>query len=116
MADIIGQPALPAELKVDNADESFQDQAQRAVDEVKSSVTEAIDNIVQSGSTDQLRGYANDAMGKTKLALGMAVQSPELAMAGIAQSALGEVQKFVGEAKLAAEQAEQDQIIMNQAE
>ncbi|TLG71840.1 CsbD family protein [Methylocystis sp. B8] len=73
-------------------------------------MTSALDAIVQSGSADQMRGYANQAMGKTKLAVALATQSPELAGAGIAQQALGEMQKFVGEAKLAADRDELETI------
>ncbi|MBM3642118.1 MAG: hypothetical protein FJX15_12455, partial [Alphaproteobacteria bacterium] len=58
---------------------------------------EALDSIVQSGTTDQMRGYANQAMGKTKLTLGMATQSPSLALAGLAQIVVGEFQKSIGE-------------------
>ena len=42
-------------------------------------------------------------MGKAKVAVALATQSPELVVAGIAQQAIGEIQKFVGEAKLAAD-------------
>ncbi|MBI5011791.1 MAG: CsbD family protein [Methylocystis sp.] len=62
---------------------------------------EAIDNIVQSGTTDQMRGYANEAMGKTKLTLGLATQSTHLTLTGLAQIVVGEFQKTLGEAKLA---------------
>lgn len=84
----------------------LREKARGTIDPEKCVVTEVVGKIFQSGSSDQLRGYANEAVGKTKLALGLAVQSPELAVAGIAQSALGEVQKFVGEAKLAEEMAQ----------
>ncbi|MBI1981838.1 MAG: CsbD family protein [Methylocystis sp.] len=50
-----------------------------------------------------MRGYANEAMGKVKVAVALAAQSPELVVAGIAQQTIGEMQKFVGEAKLAAD-------------
>jgi len=69
------------------------------IDQVKGAVKDALGSVVQSGSVDQLRGYANEAMGKTKLAVGLAVQSPELTIAGLAQTAIGEVQKLVGEEK-----------------
>lgn len=69
------------------------------IDQVKGAVKDALDSVVQSGSVDQLRGYANEAMGKTKMAVGLAVQSPELTIAGLAQTAIGEVQKLVGEEK-----------------
>ena len=41
--------------------------ARYSVAQVKDSMWEALDNLVQSGATDQMRGYANEAMGKTKL-------------------------------------------------
>jgi len=75
--------------------------ARYSVAQVKDSMREALDSIVQSGTTDQMRGYANQAMGKTKLTLGMATQSPSLALAGLAQIVVGEFQKSIGEAKLA---------------
>lgn len=88
---------------IDAASPDLQQDAQSTIDQVKDAVTSALDAVVQSGSADQMRGYANQAMGKTKLAVALATQSPELAMAGIAQQAIGEIQKFVGEAKLAAD-------------
>jgi uncharacterized protein YjbJ (UPF0337 family) len=72
-----------------------------SVAQVKDSVWETVDNFVQSGAADQMRGYANQAMGKTKLTLGMATQSPSLALAGLAQIVVGEFQKSIGEAKRA---------------
>ncbi len=75
-------------------------------------LSQAFGGVVQSGQSDQLRGYANEAVGRTKLAVGLAIRSPELAIAGIAQGALGAVQRYVGEAKMAAEadpQADVDQ-------
>ena len=62
---------------------------------------EAIDTIVQSGTTDQMRGYANEAMGETKLTLGLATQSTHLTLTDLAQIVVGEFQKTIGEAKLA---------------
>jgi uncharacterized protein YjbJ (UPF0337 family) len=75
--------------------------ARSTVAQVKDSMREAIDNIVQSGTTDQMRGYANEAMGKTKLTLGLATQSTHLTLTGLAQIVVGEFQKTLGEAKLA---------------
>ncbi len=69
----------------------------------KGLVANTLEAIALSGSTDQLRGYANAALGETKLSLGLAVGSPELALMGIAQKALGEAQKYIGEAKIAGE-------------
>lgn len=70
-----------------------------SVAQVKDSMWEALDNIVQSGKTDQMRGYANEAMGKTKLTLGLATQSTHLTLTGLAQIVVGEFQKSIGEAK-----------------
>ncbi len=75
--------------------------ARYSVAQVKDSMWEALDNIVQSGATDQMRGYANEAMGKTKLTLGLATQSTHLTLTGLAQIVVGEFQKSIGEAKLA---------------
>lgn len=69
----------------------------------KGILANALEAIAQSGTTDQFRGYANAALGETKLSLGLAVGSPELAVLGIAQKALGEAQKYIGEAKLSVE-------------
>ena len=69
--------------------------------QVKDSMWETLDSIVQSGATDQMRGYANEAMGKTKLTLGLATQSTHLTLTGLAQIAVGEFQKSIGEAKRA---------------
>ncbi len=75
--------------------------ARYSVAQVKDSMWEALDNLVQSGATDQMRGYANEAMGKTKLTLGLATQSTHLTLTGLAQIVVGEFQKSIGEAKLA---------------
>ncbi|MBM3563586.1 MAG: CsbD family protein [Alphaproteobacteria bacterium] len=72
-----------------------------SVAEAKDSMRETFDNIVQSGAADQMRGYANQAMGKTKMTLGIATQSPNLMLSGLAQIVVGEFQKSVGEAKIA---------------
>jgi uncharacterized protein YjbJ (UPF0337 family) len=50
--------------------------AQSAVVQVKDAVASALDTFVQSGSADQMRGYANEGVGKTKLAVALATQSP----------------------------------------
>jgi uncharacterized protein YjbJ (UPF0337 family) len=76
-----------------------QAEAVRVLNQVTGAVMEAFGNIVESGSADQMRGYANETLGKAKVAVALAVQSPDLAKAGIAQQVIGEVQKFVGEAK-----------------
>jgi uncharacterized protein YjbJ (UPF0337 family) len=69
------------------------------VAQVKDSMWEAFGHLARSGASDQMRGYANQAMGKTKLTLGMATRSPDLALAGLAQIVVGEFQKSIGEAK-----------------
>lgn len=76
------------------------------VAQAKDSMLEAFDNIVQSGAADQMRGYANQAMGKTKLTLGMATQSPNLTLSGLAQIVVGEFQKSIGEAKIAEDETD----------
>jgi len=78
-----------------------QGQARSSVAQAKESMLETLDNIVQSGAADQMRGYANQAMGKTKLTIGIAAQSPNLTLSGLAQIVVGEFQKSIGEAKLA---------------
>ncbi len=75
--------------------------ARCSVAQVKNSMRETLDNFVKSGAADQMRGLANQAMGKTKLTLGMATQSPDLTFSGLAQIVVGEFQKSIGEAKLA---------------
>lgn len=76
-------------------------QARYSIAQAKDSMRETLDSIVQSGAADQMRGYANQAMGKTKVTLGLATQSPFLTISGLAQIAVGEFQKSIGEAKLA---------------
>ncbi len=75
--------------------------ARYSVAQVKESMRETLDNIAQSAAADQVRGLANQAMGKTKLTLGMVTQSPDLTFSGLAQIVVGEFQKSIGEAKLA---------------
>lgn len=75
-------------------------QARYSVAQARDSMRETLDSIVQSGAADQMRGYANQAMGKTKVTLGLATQSPNLTISGLAQFAVGEFQKSIGEAKL----------------
>ncbi|GEM_PF-3031988 len=91
----------PARPDGNSADVEPPARARYTVAQVKDSMREAIDNIVQSGTTDQMRGYANEAMGKTKLTLGLATQSTHLTLTGLAQIVVGEFQKTLGEAKLA---------------
>jgi uncharacterized protein YjbJ (UPF0337 family) len=47
-------------------------------------------------------------MGKTKLAVALATHSSALAVAGIVQQAIGELQKFIGEAKRIADGGEKE--------
>jgi uncharacterized protein YjbJ (UPF0337 family) len=91
---------------IESAALDLQENAQSSVGQVKDVIASTLDTLVQSGSADQMRGYANEAIGRTKLAIALAAQSPELAMAGLAQQAIGELQKFVGEAKRAADPEE----------
>ncbi|WP_292529069.1 hypothetical protein [Methylocystis sp.] len=74
--------------------------ARYSVAQAKESMRETLDNIAQSAAADQVRGLANQAMGKTKLTLGMVTQSPDLTFSGLAQIVVGEFQKSIGEAKL----------------
>jgi uncharacterized protein YjbJ (UPF0337 family) len=75
--------------------------SQTAVAGLNEALSQLFDDVIESGQTDQLRGYANEAMGETKLAIGRAVESPDLTFAGIAQVALGTIQRYVGEEKVA---------------
>ncbi len=90
----------PSALSQENAITLKLTERRRSVAQAKNSMREALDNIVQSGAADQMRGYANQAMGKTKLTLGMATQSPHLTLSGLAQIVVGEFQKSIGEAKI----------------
>jgi uncharacterized protein YjbJ (UPF0337 family) len=91
-------PGLPEQNAVD-LDQTAP--ARSSVTHVKDSMRETLGSIMRSGAADQMRGYANRAMGKTKLTLGMAAQSPNLTLSGLAQIVVGEFQKSIGEAKLA---------------
>jgi uncharacterized protein YjbJ (UPF0337 family) len=52
------------------------------------------------GSTsDKVKGYTNEAVGKAKRAIGDAIDDPKLKAEGDAQEARGDVQKTVGKAK-----------------
>ena len=48
---------------------------------------------------DKAKGTANEAIGKTKVALGKETESPELIAKGLAQEAKGKTEKIIGEAK-----------------
>jgi uncharacterized protein YjbJ (UPF0337 family) len=86
----------------------LQENAQCTIGQVKDAVTAALDSLSRCRTTDQLRGYANEAMGKTKLAVALATHSSALAVAGIVQQAIGELQKFIGEAKRIADGGEKE--------
>jgi uncharacterized protein YjbJ (UPF0337 family) len=103
---INGEPTALLSKVAGRAAKSHEDQeapnsAQTAVAGLNETLSQLFDEVVQSGETDQLRGYANEAMGKTKLAVGRAAESPDLTFAGIAQVALGAIQRYVGEEKVA---------------
>jgi uncharacterized protein YjbJ (UPF0337 family) len=107
---INGEPTALLSKVSGRAARSHEDQeapnsAQTAVaglnETLSQTLSQLFDDVVQSGETDQLRGYANEAMGKTKLAVGRAAESPDLTFAGIAQVALGAIQRYVGEEKVA---------------
>lgn len=96
-----GDASNPPASDENSVDLERSTRARYSVAQVKDSMWEALDNLVQSGATDQMRGYANEAMGKTKLTLGLATQSTHLTLTGLAQIVVGEFQKSIGEAKLA---------------
>lgn len=49
--------------------------------------------------TDKAKGYANEAIGKVKRAVGEATDRPELEAKGVAQEAKGDLQKASGAVK-----------------
>ena len=49
--------------------------------------------------TDQIKGYANEAVGKVKQGVGKAIGNDRLRAKGAAQEAKGDAQKAVGKAK-----------------
>jgi uncharacterized protein YjbJ (UPF0337 family) len=52
-----------------------------------------------SSTTDKMKGYANEAAGKTKRAVGDLTGDRDMKAEGDAQEAKGDVQKTVGKAK-----------------
>lgn len=52
-----------------------------------------------SGTTDKIKGYANEAAGKTKQGIGNAVGSEKLRQEGAAQELKGDAQKLKGDVK-----------------
>lgn len=72
-------------------------------DPAKGVIASAVDAVAQSLSADQLRGYANEAIGQTRMRIGLAVGSPELALLGMAQKALGQAQRYICDAQSALE-------------
>lgn len=91
-------------LLPDDATAGLRDEAAHAIGQVKETVMDAVEDILQSGTRDQIRGHANQAMGQRKVAIGLAIESPELTIDGIAQKAIGLVQEFIGGAKMAEDQ------------
>jgi uncharacterized protein YjbJ (UPF0337 family) len=49
--------------------------------------------------TDKIKGAANDAMGKAKVAVGKGTDHPDMIAKGLAQEAKGKAQKAMGTAK-----------------
>ncbi|MGJ0505913.1 MAG: hypothetical protein ACR652_02015 [Methylocystis sp.] len=72
-------------------------------DPAKGVIASAVGAVAQSLSADQLRGYANEAIGQTRIRIGLAVGSPELALLGMAQKALGQAQRYICDAQSALE-------------
>lgn len=54
-----------------------------------------------SATTDKIKGYANEAVGKAKQAAGKVFDDPKLRAEGLAQEAVGDAQKAVGAGKAA---------------
>lgn len=52
-----------------------------------------------SSTTDKIKGYANEAVGKGKQAVGKAMDRPDIEAEGAAQELKGEAQKAVGAGK-----------------
>jgi uncharacterized protein YjbJ (UPF0337 family) len=50
-------------------------------------------------TTDKLRGYANEAVGKAKQGVGKAIGNDRLRAKGLAQEIKGDAQKAMGKAK-----------------
>ena len=57
---------------------------------------------VMSGTTEKIKGMANEAVGKAKQGIGEVNGSDKLKAEGAAQEAKGDAQKAVGDAKNAA--------------
>jgi uncharacterized protein YjbJ (UPF0337 family) len=75
--------------------------------EFNEAFSQLFDEVSEAGETDLLRGYANETVGGAKLAVGRAIQSPELTLEGIAQATLGAIQRYVGEGKSESEKEEE---------
>lgn len=58
-----------------------------------------------SGTTDKIKGEANEAAGKIKQGVGRAVGSDKLKSEGVAQELKGDAQKAIGDAKNAVKDA-----------
>jgi hypothetical protein len=83
------------ELDVSSGEENSQSIAA----ELNERLLRLFDEVSQSSDADLIRGYANETIGGAKLAVRRAIESPELTLEGIAQAALGAIQRFVGEVK-----------------
>lgn len=57
------------------------------------------------GTTDKIKGMANEAVGNVKQGIGKAVDSPKMQVEGKAQEIKGETQQAIGDAKNAAKKA-----------
>ncbi len=95
-SELSGAAMLPLEETMAQVQEGVR----AAVGFLKDEIKEALDSVAESSATDLLRGYTNEAAGVAKEAIGRAVELPELVLEGMAQKALGEVQQFIGQAKL----------------
>lgn len=81
---------------------AMQERTQSGLEQISDAARDAFSafgEIAQSGATDRMRGYANETVGRAKIVLGLAARSPELTVAGLAQIAVGGVQRAIGEAK-----------------
>ena len=58
-----------------------------------------------SGTTDKIKGMANEAMGNVKQGVGKVTGSEKLRAEGLAQEAKGEAQQTMGEVKNQASKA-----------
>lgn len=66
------------------------------------------ENIRMSGTSDKIKGAANEAIGKAKQGVGEAVGSDRMKADGAAQETKGDAQKVMGDAKNATKKAVDD--------